>query len=120
MHVVGPVDHAQLPDWYRAADLTVLPSHSEGIPNVLLESLACGTPFVATSVGGVPEIAREPSELVPPGDPEALAAAIGRRLSSGRASGEGIAPISWADTASSVAALVRSLREDNGERLRRG
>jgi glycosyltransferase involved in cell wall biosynthesis len=120
MHVVGPVDHAQLPDWYRAADLTVLPSHSEGIPNVLLESLACGTPFVATSVGGVPEIAREPSELVPPGDPEALAAAIAQRLSSGRASGEAIAQISWADTASSVAALVRSLREDNGERLRRG
>jgi hypothetical protein len=35
-------------------------------------------------------------------------------------SGQGVAPISWADTASSVAALVRSLREDNGERRRRG
>jgi glycosyltransferase involved in cell wall biosynthesis len=111
MHVVGPVEHAKLPDWYRAADLTVLASHSEGVPNVLLESLACGTPFVATSVGGIPELVREPSEIVPPGDPEALAGALHRRLSSGAASIRPVGQYSWADAASAIAALARSLRE---------
>ena len=54
---VGPKLHDELPDWYRAADLTVLPSRSEGLPNVLRESLACGTPFVASNIGGITEIA---------------------------------------------------------------
>ena len=74
---VGYVPHATLPDWYSAADLTVLPSHSEGVPNVLLESIAAGTPFVATRVGGIPEIA-DPAldRLVAPGDAAAMADAI--------------------------------------------
>ncbi len=66
----------RLLDWYRAADLQLLPSRSEGVPNVLLEGLACGLPFVASTVGGVPEIAPDPAWCVPPGDPAALAAAI--------------------------------------------
>jgi glycosyltransferase involved in cell wall biosynthesis len=73
----GPRPHTELPLWYRAADLVVLPSDSEGVPNVLVEAAACGTPFVATRVGGVPEIAHlSPGRLVPPGDPSALACAI--------------------------------------------
>lgn len=72
---------AELPQWYRAADLVVLPSHSEGIPNVLVEAAACGRPFVATAVGGIPEIAHfSRSELVPPADSAALAQAISRML----------------------------------------
>jgi glycosyltransferase involved in cell wall biosynthesis len=71
----------ELPDWYRAADLTVLPSRSEGLPNVLRESLACGTPFVASRVGGISEIAQEPwDQLVPCEDQAALTAAIHRAL----------------------------------------
>lgn len=71
---VGQIAHADLPDWYRAADWTVLTSHSEGVPNVLLESHACGTPFIATRVGGVTEIAVDGVDrIVPPADPNSLA-----------------------------------------------
>jgi glycosyltransferase involved in cell wall biosynthesis len=68
---------AHLPRWYRAADVFVLPSESEGVPNVLIESAACGIPFVATRVGCIPEIADlVRSELVQPHDPNALARGI--------------------------------------------
>ena len=73
----GSRPQPELPDWYRACDLVVLPSHSEGIPNVLREAHACGRPFVATRVGGVAELADPAtSRLVEPGDPGALAEAI--------------------------------------------
>jgi teichuronic acid biosynthesis glycosyltransferase TuaC len=82
---VGRVDQTGLPDWYRAADLTVLASRSEGVPNVLRESLACGTPFVATRVGGVSEIAAGTAcRLVPAEDPVALADAIAASLAEPR------------------------------------
>ncbi|HVK14185.1 MAG TPA: glycosyltransferase [Gemmataceae bacterium] len=73
----GPKPLTELPDWYRAADVFCLPSHSEGVPNVLLEASACGTPWVASRVGGIPEIAHlGRSRLVPPNSPDELAAAI--------------------------------------------
>lgn len=53
----GNLSQESLAVRFQAADATLLTSHSEGIPNVLLESIACGTPFVATDVGGVREIA---------------------------------------------------------------
>ena len=77
----GSQSQMRLAEWYRAADQTLLSSISEGVPNVLLESLACGTPFVATSVGGVPEIAdRLHDRLVPPASPVAMADAIESQL----------------------------------------
>jgi len=48
-----PVAQARLADWYRAADLTAVPSHSESFGLVALESQACGTPVVAAAVGGL-------------------------------------------------------------------
>ncbi|MBX6311522.1 MAG: glycosyltransferase [Isosphaeraceae bacterium] len=81
VRLLGPRPHDQLPDWYRAADLFVLPSRSEGVPVVLLEAAACSTPFVASRVGGIPEIAHlAPSRLVPPGDAGRLAEGIREAL----------------------------------------
>jgi glycosyltransferase involved in cell wall biosynthesis len=64
--------------FYAAADAAVLPSHSEGSPNALLEAAAYALPIVATAVGGVPEILVNgvSGRLVPPHHPEALAAAL--------------------------------------------
>ena len=77
----GTQTPAQLAEWYRAADLTLLTSTSEGIPNVLLESMACGCPFVATAVGGIPEIADPVCDrLAPAKNPSAIAEAIIDRL----------------------------------------
>ncbi len=71
----------ELATWYRAADVTLLTSISEGIPNVLLESMACGGSFVATAVGGIPEIADPVCDrLVPTKNPAAIAEAVIDRL----------------------------------------
>jgi teichuronic acid biosynthesis glycosyltransferase TuaC len=58
IHFAGAVPHEVLSLWYSAADVFCLASFREGWPNVLLEALACGTPIVATAVGGIPEIIR--------------------------------------------------------------
>jgi glycosyltransferase involved in cell wall biosynthesis len=66
-------------------DLLVLPSHTEGLPNVVLEACAAGVPVVATAAGGTPEVlAGGGGFLVPPGDAAALARAIGAALALGR------------------------------------
>ena len=50
---VDPVPQTELPQWYRAADVTVVPSYSESFGLVAIESQACGTPVLAASVGGL-------------------------------------------------------------------
>ncbi len=64
-----------------AADVVVLPSRWEGFGLAALEAMAGGRPVVASSVGGLPEVLGETGRLVPPEDPEALAAALGEFLS---------------------------------------
>ena len=74
LHAIGRV--------YREADVFALPSHREGLPNVLLEAMAAGLPCIATPVGGIPDVAGvvggadERVRLVPPGDTDALAATL--------------------------------------------
>jgi len=85
VHFLGSKPQRELRPWYGAADLLVLPTFREGCPNVVREALACGTPVVASRVGGVPELVTGPElgMLVEAGDPgrlaEALQAALGRR-----------------------------------------
>ena len=71
--------------WYAMAYALVMPSHSEGSPNVLLEAMAAGLPVAATTVGGIPEMAidGETALLVPPQNPQALARAIVTMLNNG-------------------------------------
>jgi glycosyltransferase involved in cell wall biosynthesis len=68
--------------YYSLADVFVLPSRSEGSPNVLLEAMASGTAVVATAVGGVPELVRSGDNglLVPANDVNALAGGIAELL----------------------------------------
>ncbi len=67
-------------------DLLVLPSYTEGLPNIVLEACAAGVPVVATAVGGTPEVLGPAGGiLMPPGNPRALAAAINGALARGAA-----------------------------------
>ena len=80
----GRKPHDALADWYSAADVFCLATQSEGWANVLLEALACGTPVVATRVGGNPEIVPDDRYglLVRHGDVRALAIALDRAIES--------------------------------------
>jgi glycosyltransferase involved in cell wall biosynthesis len=73
---------SDVPQLHARAQVFVLPSASEGMPNALLEALAAGSPSVATDSPGNRDVARHEREalLVPPGDEAALALAIGRLL----------------------------------------
>jgi teichuronic acid biosynthesis glycosyltransferase TuaC len=78
VRLVGERPHDEIASWLAAADLFCLATRSEGWANVLLESLACGTPVVSTRVGGNGEIVSHEGLgiLVPAQDDRALAAAI--------------------------------------------
>lgn len=75
---LGRVPQSDLPELYSAADVSVLASMREGWPNVLLESMACGTPVVAADVGGVREMVTAPAagRVVAERTAEAFAATI--------------------------------------------
>jgi len=82
LHFAGQRPAGEIPDWLNAFDALVLPSRSEGRPNVVLEAMSSGLPVVATRVGGTPELVRpgDTGWLVEPEDPAALAAALGELL----------------------------------------
>jgi D-inositol-3-phosphate glycosyltransferase len=61
---VPPVDRMTLAQWYRAADLVAVPSHSESFGLVALEAQACGTPVIAAAVGGLPFVVGDSGLLI--------------------------------------------------------
>ncbi|WP_276206371.1 D-inositol-3-phosphate glycosyltransferase [Thermoactinospora rubra] len=86
VRLVPPAPQEELADWYRAADVTVVPSYSESFGLVALESQACGTPVAAASVGGLRTAVRDgvSGVLVDGHDPHDWALVLGRFLSSPR------------------------------------
>jgi glycosyltransferase involved in cell wall biosynthesis len=73
-----PLPHDKIAEWLRSFDVFVLPSISEGCPNILMEALACGVPCIATRTGANEDLIedRVSGLIVPWGDSAALADAL--------------------------------------------
>ncbi|MBP0496102.1 glycosyltransferase family 4 protein [Roseomonas indoligenes] len=112
VRLVGAQPHAYLPQWYGAADAMVLASSREGWANVLLESMACGTPVVASPAWGSREAVRSPAAglVMEETTPEAVAAGVQRLLAAPpdraatRAYAEGFG---WEETSAGQMAVFR-------------
>jgi D-inositol-3-phosphate glycosyltransferase len=120
-----PVPQPSLADWYRAADLTVVPSYSESFGLVAIESQACGTPVVATAVGGLRTAVRDGMSgvLVDSHSPDDYARVIGdlltddvRRHALGRGAIAHAAAFSWTATASEMVEVYAEARRDREQR----
>ena len=122
---VGLAPNDELPWHYAAADVVVVPSHSESFSIVATEAMACGTPVVASNVPGPASFIEDgvSGRLVPPGDAPALAAAISellddgdarRRLSEGAL--EAARGLTWAASADAVLGLYERAGELRGGR----
>jgi glycosyltransferase involved in cell wall biosynthesis len=119
-HLTGFVEHTAVPAVLASLDVLVLPSAYEEMGSVLTEAMASGLPVVASDVGGIPEVVRhgETGLLVPPGDVDALAAALDRlaadpglraRLAAGARARA--AAYAWPRLAARVAAVYARVRE---------
>ena len=114
------VSDAELPAFFRRADLLVLPHRSVDMSGVLFAGLAFGKAMVLSDVGGFRELVEEhgAGELVPPGDRARLAAAISglladpdrRRALEGRAAAAAAGPYSWDRIAEQTASLYEQVR----------
>lgn len=118
--MVGPVDHRGIARYLSAADVVCLPSDDEGCPNIVLESLACGTPVVASRVGGVAEIVNETALgiTIPPGDADALEAALAELLSrpvDRERCRQRVLGSTWEAVASSVIGILREAVADSSQ-----
>lgn len=121
----GAVSNADLRAWYGAADLMILASSREGWANVLLESMACGTPVVATRVGGNPEVVADEQvgRLLARRDGEAIADTVADALKIGidRSAVRRYAErFSWQQTTEDQLAIFARLAQQRGAALRVG
>lgn len=113
---VGYVDQKQLSNYYGAADALILASSREGMANVLLESIACGTPVVATGIWGTTEVITTPAagRIISERTPEAIAAgcrALFDDYPDRAATREHAKQFTWARTARDHLAIVHDILE---------
>ncbi len=83
--LTGWIPHDELPHYLNELKLLVLPSYSEGLPTIILEAMACGTPVLATPVGAVPDVIKdgETGFIMENNSPECIAQNILRALNHG-------------------------------------
>ncbi|MFC0203763.1 glycosyltransferase [Novosphingobium soli] len=112
VHFLGLVDHELLPHLLCAADVLVLPSASEGLANVWIEGLACGTPIVIPDIGGAREIVSDESAgRIAARTPEAIAEAVKQILAN---------PPGQAEVAEHVSRFSWGVNAENIERFWKG
>jgi glycosyltransferase involved in cell wall biosynthesis len=114
VRLLGPQPHAALPACYGAADAMVLASSREGWANVLLESMACGTPVIASNIPGNPEVVRAPQagRIVAENTPAGIAEAVRALLAAppDRAATRAYAErFGWEETSRGQLTLFRSV-----------
>jgi D-inositol-3-phosphate glycosyltransferase len=116
----GLIKHERLPHYYSAADVCIVPSYYESFGLVALESLACGTPVVATDVGDMKNIIRsgETGYLVADNAPEKIAGGIARLLAGPECGRESVLAVrasvgrfGWSNIAAAVAGEMRVVLE---------
>ena len=81
--ITGWIPHNELPDYFNEMKLVILPSYTEGLPLSILEAMACGTPVLATPVGGIPDVVKdsETGFIMEDNSPECIARNVIRVLS---------------------------------------
>ena len=117
---LGSVAHEKLKFYFNAADALVLASSREGWANVLLESMACGTPVIASNVWGTPEVVTSPAAgvLMERREPESLVAAFHKLMShypERSATRQYAEQFSWDDTTNGQLELMRRVVRQYGE-----
>jgi glycosyltransferase involved in cell wall biosynthesis len=124
VRLLGVRPHAELPLWYGAADASVLSSSREGWANVLLESMACGTPVVASPIWGNPEVVRAPAAgvITPENSADGIAEgvrALFAAFPAREATRKYAEPFSWDETTEGQLALFRRVIEQRQNSVRR-
>ncbi|NVK77343.1 D-inositol-3-phosphate glycosyltransferase [Streptomyces morookaense] len=122
-----PVGQQQLADWYRAASVLVMPSHSESFGLVAAEAQACGTPVLAAEVGGLPVAVRDGVSgfLIPGHDPADYAEALARFADApeltdrmGAAAARHAQSFGWGAAAAATADVYTAAMHERRRRLR--
>ena len=117
----GPVGHDVLPLYYNAADVCVVPSYYESFCLVALEAMACGTPVVASHVGGLSVTVRdgETGYLVPQHSPQPFAQRVATLLADeelrrafGRSATEAASSFGWGNVADAIERIYQRLASD--------